>query len=646
MLRCFIQHMEVKDQCEKEIKKAKMLQHKTRKKFDPLYKQFEAMMGSLVKMNGASIMLVKTARIFLAAAGKLVQTITEKVQAQLQKIAKLNEKGGQIRNQAQQKANELKDKAAGAVGDAKEAANKAMPKLLAVADHFDGLKKMLTMLEEAMDKMEEVSDDVKDAANEAKGHMSAKMMMAGDAMSKSNKSTSEAAGLANQLNSMQGAGLNQMMSSAVAGHLCRGNLSISKAQMVKSGDGLVGDDLVSFFMSLASKNGPSTPRTPRSHADEDTLSAADMEACMASADLPMLNVAGIMILMKNVVEGSADKLPEWATEACSVITTMLDPLVERITSFGLCMLMLDLREKNPEMHDEEYLDGMEDISGKMEMLKGFAEEFKLAIENQELPDAAAIFELAVQDCGSLCGGASLCKKLALLRAIVAVGSIDKDIFKLQESRKDLADLRSTIESLKSSDAFPGSIKQQMGQYADSEAYFFWVHSFGQFTTKVRWSQFRREFTQHYQNQVDRGHLSSLLNKLRHALFKGDETGKDVVYLESLCKLAARDLKQRPGGKHGTAPWYDVAAVAQRSGISRSGPKRSNRLPAAPPGRFSPLQSPILSGSPSSMLENLRHGPPMAYRTESAPSDAINGAFPDTMSADSYAGSGGHQGRRS
>eukprot|EP01046_Picozoa_sp_COSAG06_P025986 COSAG06_NODE_2213_length_7329_cov_10.371784_1_plen_259_part_00 len=256
------------------------------------------------------------------------------------------------------------------------------------------------------------------------------------------------------------------------------------------------------------------------------------------------------------------------------------------------------------------------------MLKGFAEEFKVCLENQELPDASTIFELAVQDSQSLCGGVSLSKKVALLKSIVAVGSIDKDVLALQASRERLGEVRSSLQTLRSSsELFPGSIKLQFGQHADSDACYFWIYSFGEATSEVKWTLFRREFIQHYQDKIDPGNFSKLLTRLRVSLFKGDESGNEVVHVESVCKLASRAANQtmprangkagnRPGG--GAASWYDVAAVAMRRSLTKS---RGSMNRA---GHFSLLSPPLLVAAPVAVA-------------------AVKGA-------DCYQGSGGHDQR--
>ena len=92
MARCLLEHHpEQNDQFVKQIKEAKRSQMKTRKKFKPLYQQFEALMGKLLKMNLASEVIMKTARIFMLAASKMVEMIAGKAQAFLQKQAMLKD---------------------------------------------------------------------------------------------------------------------------------------------------------------------------------------------------------------------------------------------------------------------------------------------------------------------------------------------------------------------------------------------------------------------------------------------------------------------------------------------------------------------------------------------------------------------------
>ena len=621
MSRCLSHHPDVKKRCSEQIKAAKKFQMKTQKKFKPLYEQFEKLMGQLVKINQGSVLVIKSVRIFMAAAGKLMQTITDKVQAQLQKIQAqaqqskqhatgtmgsamaaaggLRDKGDELRGQAE----ELQDKGAQALDQVKSdprvqqalADPRAKQMLEQVATHFEGLKKLLNILEDGMDKVEDGMDDVADrVSTEVSGKM---MMIEEDTMKGGKSAAGGAAGKANdlaqQLQRASGSNLDKMMAQAVASYLCPGGASFAKSQIVEKVDGVVGDDLVSFFIKLADTD------------SDESLSASELTAIMLSADVPLVSVAGLLIMTKNALIGNADSLPAWAIEACEIVESMLEPLIERVVSFALCVLMLDLREKHPAVQDENYLDGMDDITGKMEMLRGFAEEFKSCLENNELPDATTIFELAVGDSQSLCGGISLTKKLALVKAIVAVGSIDEDVVALKTARDELGEMRTSLNSLRmSSELFPGSVKLQFAQHADSEAYFFWVHCFGEATSEVKWPYFRREFVQHHQ-RIDPKDIRRILTKLKEVLLKGDESGKETVHVETICKLAARAENQlsptrvKNGKKSGgmPAPWYDVAAVATKRSMTRA------RGGINSAGHFSLLSPPILPSNPT--LEGIR-----------------------------------------
>ena len=610
MIRCLAHHPEMKQRCQAEIKACKGLNSKTQKKFKPLYDQYEAMMSQLAKLNSGSAIVMKTVRLFLAAAGKLIQTISDKVTAQLQKLS----------DQKSQAARATADAKADLQGQAAKIGTQAqhsMETLKSVAQHFDGLKKVLHVLENGMEKVEQgCEEDLEDAETLVSG----KMMVAGDALNDFKHATSQASQLADK---MQGTGLDKTLAHAVSKHLCRGGATASKQQLTRTVEQfLVGDEIVSFFIRLVTTTNKKSGQvlSPRG-GDQESLTAADLEACILQADMPIVQVAGMMVLFRDVVVPDGDDLPEWANDACEIIDSMLTPLIESVVSVSLCMLMMDVREQHPTIHEESYLEGMDDITSKMELLKQFAQEFRVCLENQELPDPTVVFELAVQDSTALCGGVTLGKKVQLLRSVLAVGSIEKDVLALQACRGRLAELRTSLQALRSSSArFPGSVRLHFGQQEDSEACFFWVHSFGEMVTEVRWSLFKREFLQFHRTKIDPGNFSKLLTRLRLALFKGDELGTEVVHVETICRLAASAANQN-GGRSGTAlaPWYDVAAVAMRRSLTKT------RGSLNQSGHFSLLTPPMLkSKSLPPMLKSKSLDPP--------------------QSMDSYVGTGGHASR--
>lgn len=221
---------------------------------------------------------MKTVRVFMIAAGKLVQTITDKVSAQLQRLsAQVNEvrgqaaqRAGEIQGQAAQKADELNQDATNAAGDLrlaacdlreKAGANRAQATqaMELVAAHFDGLKKLLCLLEDGMDAMEKAQQGVADAKDEAEHLVSGKMMMVGDAMAQTASSTGKASELAAKISAASGAAsgdvLNKMMAHAVSVHLCGGadgSHNVAKTKLAEAVAPLmIGEDLVSFFMRVA-----------------------------------------------------------------------------------------------------------------------------------------------------------------------------------------------------------------------------------------------------------------------------------------------------------------------------------------------------------------------------------------------------------
>jgi hypothetical protein len=118
-------------------------------------------------------------------------------------------------------------------------------------------------------------------------------------------------------------------------------------------DGFVEKDLVSLFMHticIASEPNAASNKmvtTPRGGAGD--LRSDVLESCIAKSNLPMLNVAGIFLLLESVVSDHEDGFPAWATEGADIVRTMLEPLIERVTTFGLVLLMLNVREKHPDV---------------------------------------------------------------------------------------------------------------------------------------------------------------------------------------------------------------------------------------------------------------------------------------------------------
>ena len=143
----------------------------------------------------------------------------------------------------------------------------------------------------------------------------------------------------------------------------------------------------------------------------------------------------------------------------------------------------------------------------------------MCLENQTLPDVMTILDMAVSDGASLCGGVNLVKKLSLLRSIIAVGSVEKDVIATLECRGKLIDMRADLHTLRSSEEFPGALKMQFGRHGDSGACYFWVHCFGESVTQVTWSLFKREFIQHHLSDIEQRALPKVIRSLKLAIFK-------------------------------------------------------------------------------------------------------------------------------
>ena len=138
-------------------------------------------------------------------------------------------------NSQLQKLTAAKEAGAGQLADAKEkladAKEKALshdmaPTLRKVADHFDGLKRILSILEDAMDTLEEKKDEVV-------GELSSKMMMANNAAGHAAASTAEAGKMADTLSAAAGPQLDEMIANAVAQHLCAGGENVSKETLTR-----------------------------------------------------------------------------------------------------------------------------------------------------------------------------------------------------------------------------------------------------------------------------------------------------------------------------------------------------------------------------------------------------------------------------
>jgi hypothetical protein len=200
-----------------------------------------------------------------------------------------------------------------------------------VSEHFTGRQSMLSILEDGMDTLEKGTEN-------ATSSMSMQYMAAGNAAEHLEKvaTASPAAKLATQITKAKGVTkgdqLERMFAGAVAQHLCAGRDSVSRERLITLVDGFVEKDLVSLFMHIAAKpTAASNERvtTPRGGAGD--LRSDVLESCIATANLPMLNVAGILLLLESVLSDHEDGFPAWATQGADIVRTMLEPLIERVT---------------------------------------------------------------------------------------------------------------------------------------------------------------------------------------------------------------------------------------------------------------------------------------------------------------------------
>ena len=203
----------------------------------------------------------------------------------------------------------------------------------------------------------------------------------------------------------------------------------------------------------------------------------------------------------------------------------------------------------------------------------------MCLENQTLPDVMTILDMAVSDGASLCGGVNLVKKLSLLRSIIAVGSVEKDVIATLECRGKLIDMRADLHTLRSSEEFPGALKMQFGRHGDSGACYFWVHCFGESVTQVTWSLFKREFIQHHLSDIEQRALPKVIRSLKLAIFKrlspdGASLSPlgEIVHVDDVARMAARTANKAQHARYsddGTraklplVPWWDVATVAAK-----------------------------------------------------------------------------------
>eukprot|EP01050_Picozoa_sp_SAG11_P032666 SAG11_NODE_10729_length_809_cov_1.356338_1_plen_248_part_10 len=238
MERALEHHPEIRDAMMRQRSDIQKFLLKTRKKFAPLYKQFESMMGHLMKMNAASTVITKTLRVFMAAASRLVEMIAGKAQAMIQKAQDAKLAG-------LKQVSDMKQQACDKIADVREAGQNGV--LASVAQYFEGLQELIEILEDVMDKLESGTED-------ATSSISGKFMSATNGVESvaSGLSGNDAFNLAKTLRGVSDDKLQQMIASAVAKHICPGGGTASNERLNALSNGFVESDLVSLFMMLAS----------------------------------------------------------------------------------------------------------------------------------------------------------------------------------------------------------------------------------------------------------------------------------------------------------------------------------------------------------------------------------------------------------
>jgi hypothetical protein len=83
--------------------------------------------------------------------------------------------------------------------------------------------------------------------------------------------------------------------------------------------------------------------------DDEVLQADEIEKIIVDSGIPMFEVGGVLFMIDDFLAQGVDKAPEWAQKGIDIVRDMLAPLCKKFQDFAWCILLLDFKEKNPEV---------------------------------------------------------------------------------------------------------------------------------------------------------------------------------------------------------------------------------------------------------------------------------------------------------
>jgi hypothetical protein len=84
--------------------------------------------------------------------------------------------------------------------------------------------------------------------------------------------------------------------------------------------------------------------------DDGVLQADEIENIIVDAGIPMFDVGGVLFTIDDFLAQGLEKAPDWAQKGIEIVRNMLAPLCKKFTDFAWSILLLDFKEKNPEVH--------------------------------------------------------------------------------------------------------------------------------------------------------------------------------------------------------------------------------------------------------------------------------------------------------
>ena len=572
---------ELLDWFERVTREARKCHRMTTDKFSPLRKQIQALFGQVMTLNRAAALTTQTVRVFLTAAAKPVEIVTEKVEylrrlqargeaevvnANANVVGATGGPAGEFLNKVGNDIGSTVDSSVDAIGNVVTERTGVDDVLLVTAmKQISDISAWLALLDRAIARIDfdDEDDETKKKANRR--------------VSANNLKTGDSSPLTRQLTNADDNDIMRMAVESLSKTIVvSDNGRLTKTQLAKKMAPFGDDELVQFLFWVLTKNGCSGT------GDEPGFGRDGFTEFMKQLPYsPMLCLGGLLLLFIEHVKGLEKDLtheaPEWHRSALELTRKMALPLTDKVLAIGLCITSMEAREMFSDEWEAWALGQADQSSAAMDAMLEFADHFAACVVDGEMPSSSMLLDLSCAGAHGMQGsvGMSIKHKLHLLRSIAAVSDIEEDLKKVDKWQRKLGNALARLQGLRSSDKMPGSVVHTFGAVcADSESAKFWVTAFGDTTHSVPWTRFQRSFLEYHKDEVSPSDVPKIISRLKKRLVQpltGDVSVDTVRVLEraSQTTALAQEAKARLCGVGGNSPvvespaWYECTAITSK-----------------------------------------------------------------------------------